>query len=345
MSKMWLAILCLLTSYCAPAQQDSMRRYLDQNLQLTRKRDAVYAAMAIRQGDHWMLYAVYPDTTVLLKVFFKDKALTIKDGPYNLYYPKNQPWQIGSFRDNQANGLWRSWYRNNQLKEEGVLVNNQTQGVWKSYYDNGVQKTQQQYIPIDSAAAPGNNTAVISNVSPGLLGDFSVIGVLHGPSSTWYANGKKESEVNYQHDTLSGLCTWYWENGQPSTRETYVNGRVTALECYDETGAMTGSACSILKPPLLIHPFFTVLDYIEYQLHKEIHIDIREEGELSLSFVVTKEGRVDKLLIKSSPDSVLSKCITGIFEAMPAWSPAIIHNRPLDYPVEMIIPYYRDINK
>lgn len=337
-----LVVSLWLTAFNGIAQQDTVRKYLDQNLRLTQKHNAVYAAMAIRQGDHWMLFAVYPDTTVMLKMFFKDRALTVKDGPYTLFYPKNVRWQSGNFINNRANGLWQIWYRNKQLKQEGMLVNNEMQGLWKLYYENGQQKSLEQYILADSVKPVGVYKTVTDNVNPGVLDDFFASGILHGPASGWYASGQKESEVNFQHDTLSGLCTWFRENGQPSTRETYVNGKITALECYDESGAGTGSVCSILKPPLLIHPFFTALDYIEYELHKEKRKDIREEGEVNLSFVVTADGRVDKLRINNSPDSALSKHITRIFAAMPAWSPAIIHNRRLDYPVDMIIPYYRD---
>ncbi len=337
-----LVIFWVVTAYNGTAQQDSVRKYLDQNLRLTQKRNAVYAAMAVRQGDHWMLFAVYPDTTVMLRMFFKDKALTIKDGPYTLYYPKNVPWQSGNFNNNRVTGLWQTWYRNKQLKEAGMLVNNRMQGVWKLYYENGQLKTQEQYVLTDSVKPAGTYETVTSNVNPGVLDDFFASGTLHGPATTWYASGQKESEVNYQYDTLSGLCTWFRENGQPSTRETYVSGKITELECYDENGSRTGSACSILKPPLLIHPFFTALDYIEYELHKEKHKDIREEGEVNLSFIVTKDGSIDKLRINSTPDSALSKHIISVFSAMPAWSPAIIHNRRVDYPVDMIIPYYRE---
>lgn len=355
--KPFLVILSLITGVNSLAQQDSVRKYLDENLQLTQKRNSVYAAMALRQADRWMLFAVYPDTTVILKMYFKDRALTVRDGPYSLYYPKKILMQQGAFLDNQANGYWQTWYANKQLKNAGTLVRNRMCGTWKSWFDNGQQESEKNFAPADSLPAKkaaaretedGQNAAADWLQVPAQPGrtnaftDFTAEGVLSGRSQTWYRNGNRESVVNYINDTLSGECTWYYENGQPSSRETYVNGKVTALECFDESGAKTGSACSIQKPPVLIHPFFSALDYIEYMLHKEKHKDIREEGEVRLSFVVTKEGKINKLQVLHSPDSALTRHIAAIFAGMPAWSPAIMHNRRLDYPVEMTVPYYRD---
>ena len=84
MIKFLLAVICLLTGPAIFSQKDSVRKYLDADLHFTTKKDMVYPAMAIRSDEHWMLYAVYPDTSLLLKVSFKDAALTIKDGPFVL---------------------------------------------------------------------------------------------------------------------------------------------------------------------------------------------------------------------------------------------------------------------
>src|SRR5689334_6572641 len=107
----------------ALAQQDSIRKYLNAELQFTSKKNAVYAAMAIKSKDHWLLYAVYPDTTVLLQAYFKDAGLSIKDGSYILYHPKRIMAQKGFFTDNVPNGTWQSWYPNGQLNNEGILLN------------------------------------------------------------------------------------------------------------------------------------------------------------------------------------------------------------------------------
>ncbi|MEO5681124.1 MAG: hypothetical protein ABIQ88_00720 [Chitinophagaceae bacterium] len=342
MMKLKLVIISLLFTVTGIAQKDSVRKYLDGNLRFTNKRNAVYAAMAIRNNDHWTLFAVYPDTTMLLKLSFKDAALTMKDGPFILYFRKKVISQSGAFKDNLPQGLWQSWYSNGQLKNAGTIIHNQFAGVWKTWNDKGQLISEVSYAHPDSInGQPVLNTAG-DNKNSGLLEDFEPAGVLQGLSTTWYQNGNKEALLNYRNDSLAGVCSWFRENGSPSSKETYVNGKVTELECYNEEGKYSGATCSILKLPLLIHPFFSATDYIVYELHKEKNKDIKNEGEAEVNFTVTKKGAIEKLVVSNSPDEALTMHIARIFAAMPAWSPAVVHNRAVDYPVKLMVPYYRD---
>jgi antitoxin component YwqK of YwqJK toxin-antitoxin module len=337
-----LYIILLFTALTGFAQKDSVRKYLDGDLHFTTKKNFVYPAMAIKNNDHWVLYAVYPDTTVLLTVFFKDAALTIKDGPFTLYHPKKIVAQKGNFKNNIPDGQWQTWYPGGQLKNEGAIINNHLSGTWKYWYENGQPMSERSYIYSDSMAGQPAHQSYPAYKVEKVLDDFAPDGKLEGKGTTWYENGNKESVLNYHNDSLSGVCAWFRENGSPSSKETYVNGKVTELECYNEEGKYTGSTCSILKLPVLIHPIFTAEDYIVNELHKEKRKDINEEGEAQVTFTITKNGTVKDLLILSSPDPALSKHIVQVFAAMPAWSPAVTHNRKIDYAVKLVIPYYRD---
>jgi antitoxin component YwqK of YwqJK toxin-antitoxin module len=341
MIKFLVAVIFLLAGQTAFTQKDSVRKYLDANLYFTSKKEMVYPAMAIKSEDHWLLYAVYPDTSVLLRAYFKDAALTTKDGPFILYHPKGIKSQMGYFKDNMANGYWHSWYPDGSPKNEGAIVNNQFSGLWKAWYQSGQIMSERTYEYADSLnGTPVHQHAPDYRVEK-VLDDFIPGGKLEGLSQTWYENGNKESVVNYHHDSLAGSCSWYRPNGQPSSKELYVNGKVTALECYDEEGKLTGSTCSILKQPLFIHPFLSAEDFIIDELHKDKNKDIRQEGEAIVNFVVSSSGKIEKATIDSSPDPALSKHILKIINGMPAWSPAITHNRKIDYAVKLVIPYYR----
>ncbi|HTL06700.1 MAG TPA: toxin-antitoxin system YwqK family antitoxin [Chitinophagaceae bacterium] len=323
------------------SQQDSVRKYLDEAFRFTNKRNAVYAAMAVKSDDHWLLYAVYPDTSTLLKLYYKDADLSVKDGLFILFHPQRVMAQKGFFKDNLPDGQWQSWYPNGQLKNEGMIVKNHLTGVWKSWYSNGQPMNEHSFFY--DAAAEGTP---VHQYSPAkklqrVLDDFAPESRLEGRGINWYPNGQKESEVQYHNDTLSGLCTWYRENGSISSQETYVNGLVTELACFDSTGRNTGSACSILKLPVMVHPFFTALDYIEAELHKEKRRGV-DEGEAILNFTVTKEGKVTGLRFLDEGNASLHKVIAQIVAGMPAWSPAVSHNRPIDYEMTLQVPYYKD---
>src|SRR6476469_1955617 len=85
-----LAICFFLTSFSFAQKKDTVRKYLDENFSLTSRANAYYYAVSIRQDDHYLLYAVYPDSTVLLKAWFKDRDLSVKDGPYEFYFGKRR---------------------------------------------------------------------------------------------------------------------------------------------------------------------------------------------------------------------------------------------------------------
>ncbi|MEP6747674.1 MAG: hypothetical protein ABJB86_08105 [Bacteroidota bacterium] len=344
MIKFFLPLILLMVVLPGRAQKDSVRKYLDADLQFTTKKDFVYAAMAIKNNDHWILYAVYPDTTVLLNVFFKDAALTVKDGPFTLYHPKRVVAQKGYFVNNIAQGHWQSFYTNGQMRDEGDIVNNHLAGLWKAYFQNGLPKNSRNYIynaPAVTTGEPVHENSPIKKVSR-VLDNLSLEGVLDGPASAWYENGNMESEVNYHNDTLSGSCTFYRPNGKPSSKEVYEKGKVTELACYDSAGNYSGATCSISKLPVFIHPIFSAEDYVQNELHKEKHRSITAYGDTEVHFTITQKGTVESLVVISSPDAALSKLITQIISGMTAWSPAVTHNRKIDYPMKMVIPYYGD---
>ncbi|MFT3933874.1 MAG: toxin-antitoxin system YwqK family antitoxin [Chitinophagaceae bacterium] len=341
MIKFLLGLVWLFATVNCSAQQDTIRKYLDADLRFTTKKEFVYPAIAIRRDERWVLYSVYPDTSMMLEVSYKDKDLTIKDGPFTLYYPKKILAQKGTFKSNVPNGLWQSWYSNGKPKNELTIINNHISGVLKSWYQNGNLSGENTYGYTQPNDITNQHQSFPSYKMQSVLPDLAPEGKLEGPSTNWYENGNKESAVNYHNDTLIGECFWFRENGKPSTKEVYKDGKVVDLSCYDEEGKYTGATCSILKQPVLIHPMFSALDYIEDELHKEKHRDV-DEGDVQVSFIVTKNGKVSNLVFVQSPAPSLNKIITEIFAKMPAWSPAVVHNRVIDYTVKMTIPYYRE---
>jgi antitoxin component YwqK of YwqJK toxin-antitoxin module len=323
------------------AQKDSLRKYLDADFRICSRKEAAYGAMAIRTGDHWVLIAVYPDTSILLKMTFQDADLQTKDGAFVIFHPKGLRAQSGNFTNNKLNGIWQTWYSNSQPKDSGVIANNCFSGIWKHWYSNGMLQRFETFSGGQSSetiTAHDNSNLYTANKS--LLEGPTTIAVHEGKSEGWYANGIKESETQFVKDTLNGQCVFYRENGVLSSKEKYAGGKLVDLECYDEKGLLTGSTCSVLKQPVFIHPFFTAQEYILDQLHRNKNEDISQEGNIKLSFIITAKGKLDNLIINSSPDAALSEHIRKIIAAMPPWSPAINHNRAIDFKIELTVPFF-----
>lgn len=314
-------------------QNDTTRLYLDHTLSFSKKNKAAYYAIVVKEHDHWMLYAVYPNNEPLLKIYFKDPEYLIKDGPFVLYHPQKKKAFEGYFIANQLHSGWQTWYANGHRRDSGAVKENGMNGLWKHWNDSGQLEQQVTYIP-QQKYPPAQNAGT------GLLTYRPLSGSLHGPSQSWYGNGQTESIGQYKNDTLDGEWHWFREDGKRATEETYTKGKLTKLKCYDEKGVFTGEVCSIITPPVLIHPFLSAQDYVIDQLHRSKNKDI-EEGDMEVLFVVTKEGKIKNLTIINSPGKAFSDEVAKIFAAMPAWSPAITHNRRMDFELTMEIPFYR----
>ncbi len=333
----------LLLTIALSGQKDSIHKYLDYNLFFCHKKEATYGAIAIRNGDHWILTAVYPDTSIMLKMTFSDAALRTRDGDFVFYQDKGPRIRAGSFINNRLNGTLRIWYSNGQLKDSGNVSDNILTGTWKQWYQNGQLKSIVNFSNEHwkSSIRAHDNSNLFYTATPGLLEGTNPSGIREGSSTTWYANGNKESSVQFVKDTINGNCTFYRENGALSSKENYSGGKLTALECYDEKGALTGATCPVLKKPVLIHPYFNEEDYIVDQLHKSKNKDIKHEGFGKILLTINEKGKVDSVIIINSLDEAFDAHIRKIIAAMPPWSPAISHNRAIGYKLEVIVPFFR----
>ena len=242
----------ILTALPVSAQKnDSIRKYLDDKLRFTSKAKSSYPGMAVKQGDNWLLIAAYPDTTMLLRAYYKDKNFTIKNGPYILFHGRNVKAMEGSYVSNVPQGLWRYWHSNGQIKDSGLLIDNVMCGLWQSWSAAGKLLISMNYAKEPTwkitNPVPKKSTSLLPEISPypgireGLARTYHLNGEIQdsgmyktdfktGLWKTWYANGTISSEGNYQLDSLTGNWTFFRENGNKSTEENYRNGSVLHLK-------------------------------------------------------------------------------------------------------------------
>lgn len=322
-----LFLLVCLPIYCLAQKKDTVYKYLDANLQPTDEKNGQYFGVAIKKEGYWLLYAIYPDTTPVIKATFQDKHLKIKHGPYTIYYPKNIIASSGHYNNNKINGVWQTWHPNGNKKDSGLVINNQLVGLWKEWYSNGQVKKECTYSDVQS------NSIYNSLNQPWT-------GPKNGSYNSWYMNGTLESSGNYENEIMNGEWKWYYENGNQSTIEYYSDGKISALQCFDSTGKSTGELCSISKPPML-KPEGDYKDFIfRNLLWPDEAIQSKIEGTVDVTFLITKEGELKELKITSDKE-VLKKEVERLFENMKEWYPAISHNRPIESREELSIPFYR----
>jgi hypothetical protein len=141
-----IAILLQVGANCFAQRNDTLRVFLDNQLRFSNKKKGLYPAMAIKSNNHWFLVSVYPDTGLLVRAYFADRDLSVKDGPFQLYHRNNVKAMEGIYSNNIRQGVWKYWYPNGQMKDSGMIKNNQLADTWYSWYENGNISTKETYV-------------------------------------------------------------------------------------------------------------------------------------------------------------------------------------------------------
>lgn len=348
-------------------EKDTIRVYLDENLQFTSPKKAYYPAIAYKSGDHWTLTAVYPDTMFLLSATYAHQNLRIKDGAFTLYHPHRVRAMEGVYVNNVQEGHWNYWHPNGMLKDSGTITHNYLTGTWCSYDEQGMPLTCAHYLDEKEVQLLTPPTAP-NNKKPGIFQKDTLTSILQGPWVSYYANGNVKEKGTFEYNKRTGLWetfypsgikessgrydrnkpkdawTFYHLNGQPSTQEFYNDqGLVTQLSCFDTTGKFTGVTCSLVKPPVPAVEGFNdmqnfILDHIFWP--KELE-DAQYSGMVKASCTIDLDGNLTKIEILDSPHPLMSAEVERFFKSIEKWSPAISHNRPIPYTFKIEIPFIR----
>lgn len=357
--------ICCFSSFAQKKQRDTVRKYLNGRLAFTNKANMDFAALAVREGDHWLLLSVYPDTNVLLRAYFQDEKLTIKDGPFSLYHPYKIKAIEGHFIKNIKQGPFKTWHANGRMKDSGSYYNNYQTGEWHTWNEDGqsigIVHYQDSASIKDIAVGAGDPY----EKHPSILHRDTSIGVLDGVTiryypngqlldsgaykrnrkeglwKYWYSNGNLESIGSYIRQSQEGEWQFFRENGMRSSKEKYVKNKVTALECYDEQGNFSGNTCPIQKPAVALGKFMDfnkyVLDNI-YWPQELASADI--QGNVIIEYTINKQGEMEELKVLDTPHRLMAMAVTKFFNSL-QWSPAVSHNRPIAYTMKYTVPFYR----
>lgn len=307
-----LFLLCL--PFLSFGQKKAARHYyFDEEFNPVSKKEAVYFGISYREGDHWLLYATYPDNSPVLQAYYLDKDIVFKDGPYKLFYPGNKAAVSCSYRNNKKYGLWRSWYENGQLRDSCLYTNDEIENEYKSWFAGGQLNIACSYKL--------NNTSSVKD----------------GPYAEWYENGKQSAAGYFREGQFDSLWNFYHENGQPSTVEHYQNGKLASLSCYDTSGRYTGETCHISTPA-------SVTGFGDYREFLINHLQLPQEaikkrlsGTVHISVTVSKEGKPVKMAAVSN-EPLLQQAVEAMLQQFKNWYPAISHNRPVEWNDEFDLP-------
>ncbi len=213
------------------------------------------------------------------------------------------------------NGWFVYYFPNGKRALGGKFENNIRQGVWMRWYISGQIRDSLEFR---------NNLA-------------------NGPSMGWYENGLIESSGIYTNGNYDHVWLFYHDNGKPATREKYVAGKLSELECFDTLGNLKGVNCALLRAPEIKGRYGGINKYLEDSLAYPDEARKKQvKGIVQIAFTITKTGTVKDVMILSSPHKILSDEVLRVLNSAPGWYPAVSHNRVMEYTYKLSIPFMVD---
>lgn len=121
----------------------------------------------------------------------------------------------GSYKiiDTIREGHFISYYKNGIKEAEGDYKDHVQIGKWTTWNENGKVNSEEVYM---------------DNIQ-------DIIHVIQSDSTirSFYRNAKLRDGYD---GIKNGTCSWYYGNGQMSTRELYENGKIVSADFWDEQG-------------------------------------------------------------------------------------------------------------
>jgi hypothetical protein len=210
---------------------------------------------------------------------------------------------------------WFIYYNNKGERYlAGKYTKNQRTDLWQTWYPSGKPK----------------DSIFFSNDIP------------QGPCSRYFASGILESSGFYRNGQLDSIWIWHHENGQVATKELYRGGRVHHLECFDSTGLSLGMNCALNRPPAIKGIYGGIEKYLSDSIRNPSKAPLDEMRSVAVEFIVYKSGSLSVPQILRSEDSLLEKEVLRAIRSIPAWYPAVSHNRNIDHTYNLLITLLPD---
>lgn len=335
---------------------------LDSNLIRTSSaKAAVYSATLTKKNNLWEAAIFYKNGKLAGTGNYRNRKLTIKDGKLIGYHEANGQKKYEHIYENGiAHGSSQSWYENGQKKDSGTMFDGKKTGFWRFWYFNGKLSSEGYYtdyqaIPIpflyrlpekerrkfrvqQLALLPETKSGTwVSWHENGQVKDsatYDASGFLNGPQKTWYGNGQLESAGEYNKNRPHGTWQWFYSNGHKATVEEYLNGRIFGLLCFDTLGNNTGIACSINRMPVFPGGTVAYEQFIERNLQYPV-VPGKPKGYVELRLNIDAKGKPEIIQVIQSNHDYFTREAKRLVSIMPAWEPAIAHNKPV--PMEMTV--------
>jgi antitoxin component YwqK of YwqJK toxin-antitoxin module len=144
-----------------------------------------------------------------------------RNGPSIWWYPNGKKMREAHFERGDMDGEYLEWNPDGSVKTKENYEGGRKLALKTSYYTGNVKKSEGMYLfAKDVEHTPDDwwTCKLLTTVKSGK-------DEKHGPWQSWFTNGGKQLEGNYEHDLQVGQFTWWHSNGQKALQGTFKHGK------------------------------------------------------------------------------------------------------------------------
>ncbi len=144
-----IVFISLLVTVSASAQRkskDTLVRFFNGNLEVTTKKQAVFAGVIVRDVDGWNCLIYDDSMRIIVRGKYADEECKVKEGWFMYYYADGKHASGGRYTRNVRHENWKAWHENGQLKDSVTYTMGTIQGPAKSYHENGKLASEGNYV-------------------------------------------------------------------------------------------------------------------------------------------------------------------------------------------------------
>jgi antitoxin component YwqK of YwqJK toxin-antitoxin module len=145
------------------------------------------------------------------------------DGTYREFYPNEQLFVEGRFRNGRQDGEWTFYHENGQLNRKATYSNGQPDGAWEVLRADGTLSAKRSFR---NGLRHGDWITYDASGQKPLREEHYVDGKAEGVWKIWHANGQQRQQLGFKQGQLDGTSIEWDENGEKRVEVSYADGKL-----------------------------------------------------------------------------------------------------------------------
>ena len=290
-----------LMSICASLAQSELK-YYDYNWSPCPANQARFLSEITKtdSGYYHRDYFIH-EKSLQMAGLYMDGQGKIRHGHFYYFHSNKNIESFGRYHEGKKQGLWLSYHANGMMHDSTFYENGEPVGISMSWWPDGAIMDSTHYNP--------DGTAV--HVS-------------------WFENGLPSSAGRYVMQKIrTGTWQFFHMNGKLAARKTYVNGKQTETQLFDENGNMMATDIDQDRDPEFPGGAQGWAKYLRKRVYfpDGFQITNADEAVVVVSFAVDADGKIGDAYVSTPFYPQFDRIALKAIQESPNWKPAIRDNR------------------